>query len=41
MKLRILDGITSVNLGGGGGGDSGAWMILPLILIWFLISDPI
>lgn len=38
MKLRILDGITSVNLGGG---DSGAWMILPLILIWFLISDPI
>lgn len=39
MKLRILDGITSVNLGGGG--DSGAWMILPLILIWFLISDPI
>lgn len=37
MKLRILDGITSVNLGG----DSGAWMILPLILIWFLISDPI
>lgn len=40
MKLRILDGITSVNLGGGGG-DSGAWMILPLILIWFLISDPI